>query len=323
MRRLVQGLVALVLTTTPHPPPPTLFVPDGPIVPGMILDIGGTDFTCATVLATIGADPLGDPIAVRPNGTFTERVQIPADTRPGPTSIEASCVEDRKVHQSKDVTVVGPANRQRIVLTPRSARPGGTVAVEGTGFDDCIDDFTTHDGRPAPVEVAITLDGALVASETVQEGASNRGTFRTTFTVPSGIATADHQVVATCQNRFLPGTSTATGTLTVGTGTGPTTAEPRPSVPYVPQPGPPPHEGGSGLGIGVAVGVVVAALAFAALRRRPRPVAAAAPPIPRQSRGRLPDVAARSAGMTVGPVVPPGPGSGADVSVRVVARSTR
>jgi len=330
MRRLVQGLVMLVLATAPHPPPPYLFLTDTRIVPGGTVDFGGAEFTCPSVLATLGADPLGDEIAVRPDGTFDARnVPVPADAPPGATRIEVSCISKNE-YQSVDVQVVGAAALQRIALSPRSVQPGAVVTVDGTAFGDCIDDYTTHDGTPTPVQVSITLDDAVVATVPVTEVGPGTGTFHTTFSVPPGTSAADHPVTATCRNRFLPGSSTATATLTVLGATGPSPTPVQPgsggSGGSVPQVGIGPSgsqggsSGGSDGGIALIGAIAVAAIGFVALRRRLRTAGATTVPPPRTpAQQRPPNVVARAAGHSSGPArVTPGPGR--DVSVRVVAR---
>ncbi len=254
--------------------------------------------------------------------------------RPAPTGWRCPAIDNQNQYQSKDVQVVGPTSRQRIALSPGSAQPGAVVTVDGTAFDDCIDDFATHDGTPAPVQVSITLDSTVVGAVPVTEGGPSAGTFRTTFTVPTDISSGDHQVAALCRNRFLPGNSAATATLTVGSAPGRSTT-----------PGPPPggggggdpgtsQRGGQGSGgsapqtNGPAGGIaligtvaVIAAIGLVALRRRLRPAGAAAAtlPVPRSSQG-LPHVAARAAGLGSGPAQI-SPGHGRDVAIRVVART--
>jgi hypothetical protein len=177
--------------------------------------VEGERFTCPGVLLSLGAYSLGDEIAPI-GGKFTATPLIEPDVPLGNHELEASCT-DNSSHRSVDVEVVAPrgSHQQRIVVSPRAVRAGESVAVDGTGFDDCIYLPGATVAAPSPVPVVITFDGSQIATELLAEAAPTRGAFHTTFTVPAGAAPADHMVVATCHNRYLPGTTSATGGITV------------------------------------------------------------------------------------------------------------
>lgn len=324
MRRLVQGLVVLVLTATPIPGPPDLTVPTGAVPAGTSFTARAGGYDCTDVLATFNGTPNAKPFPVQ-NGKSDVTVEVPADLASGEYELEVYCDEgvDKAI---RTVQVVGAPSQASIVLSPRSARPGDLVTVDGTGFDDCVVRGSSISATPDPQPVIVTLDRATVATEPVGAIAPDTGNFHATFTVQPGTAATDHVVTATCPKRFVRGSSTATATLTV---LGPPGPSPSPVPPGGGGSGGSPRQlpggdppAGSGSWIApIGIIAVIAAIGLVALRRRLRPAgAAAAPlPVPRSSPG-LPHVAARAAGLGSGPAqISPGPGR--DVAVRVVART--
>jgi hypothetical protein len=324
MRRLVQGLVVLVLTATPIPGAPDLTVPTDAVPAGTSFTAHASGYNCTDVLATFNGTPNAKLFPTQ-KGKSDVIVEVPADLDSGEYELEVYCDEgvDKAI---RTVRVVGAPRQPSIVLSPRSARLGDLVTVTGTGFDDCVVSGSSISATPDPQPVTVTLDGATVATQPVGATSPDTGTFRATFTVQPGTVAAAHEVIATCPNRFVRGSSTATATLTVLGSPGPS---PTPVPPGSGGSGGSPRQlpggdppAGSGSGIApIAIVAVIAAIGLVALRRRLRPAgAAAAPlPVPRPSQG-LPHVAARAAGLGSGPAqISPVPGR--DVSIRVVART--
>jgi hypothetical protein len=340
MRRLVPGLVSWLLVLAPSG---SIFIDEGGVfVPGGTFSVGVDGFACSEVQIRLGGRLLGT-VHSGPPGAILD---IPADIPPGEQTLKASCGNDDAT--TKQVRVVpGATHGQRIALSPAAAEPGTSVTVGGTGFDDCITGYGTHDGGQRPVDVSVALDGTPVATVPVAETPGTKGTFRTSFPLRPDLPAGDHQVTASCPNRFLPGSSTAAATLTVtAAGPSPTPVPPRgggnpggpggsaqgggdpaDTAPQVPAyPGPGTYGGGgsspSSSSIPAVIGgaaVVIAAIGAVALRRRLRPAGAMPAPVPPRPSGRLPIVVARPAGMSSPPArLRTGPGR--DVAVRVVAR---